>query len=167
VCFLASFFIFVEYASDVGTKIDVVALSSRQVVATSTYAVDNLPPSDACYGLPSDEIFTGKIILIRRGECLFEKKVTIAASRGAVAVVMYDNVESHEALVPSVPGGTSIPVIGIRQADGINILQAILNTPPLAYWSEAQVTVENPNGGQLSAFSSLGPASNLALKPYF
>ncbi|HEX5143205.1 MAG TPA: M28 family metallopeptidase [Mycobacterium sp.] len=66
-------------------------------------------------GLP----VAGAVILVDRGKCTFTDKMTAAASRGALAVVIADNVDEKQL------GGTlgektevKIPVVGISKADG-------------------------------------------------
>ena len=85
--------------------------------------------TDACDPLP-DGSLTGNVALIRRGGCLFYIKAINAEAAGAVAVIIYDNLD--EALItplltPSPDGSpaVAIPVISIDQADGAQISNAI------------------------------------------
>ncbi len=135
------------------------------MVMTSQYTSSTLPPADAC-DLASGN-FTGKIVVIRRGTCLFSDKLNTVAKYGAVAVVFYDNVEADDVLLPSITNNGDMPSFGIRQADGIRLVDEILNSSPvLVQFSADPLVLRHPNGGRISAFSSIGPASNLVLKPY-
>jgi Zn-dependent M28 family amino/carboxypeptidase len=66
-------------------------------------------------GLP----VSGAVVLVDRGACQFAEKMTAAMSRGAVAMVVADNVDEKKM------GGTlndktdvKIPVVGVTKADG-------------------------------------------------
>jgi Zn-dependent M28 family amino/carboxypeptidase len=66
-------------------------------------------------GLP----VSGAVVLVNRGTCPFSAKQAVAAQRGAVAMIVVNNVDGEEV------GGTlgentdvSIPVVGVTKADG-------------------------------------------------
>jgi Zn-dependent M28 family amino/carboxypeptidase len=66
---------------------------------------------------------SGAIVLVDRGSCPFSDKEAAAAERGAVALIVANNVEGDE-----LPGGTlgeqtdvKIPAIGISKADGVRL----------------------------------------------
>ncbi|KAA0086802.1 M20/M25/M40 family metallo-hydrolase [Mycolicibacterium sp. P9-64] len=69
-------------------------------------------------GLP----VSGAVVLVDRGSCPFAVKQAMAAERGAIAMIVVDNVDSDEV------GGTlgedtdvKIPVLGITKADGARL----------------------------------------------
>lgn len=85
-------------------------------------------PTEGCTSpLINASDLSGKIALIRRGNCAFVIKVKAAEDAGAIAVVMMNNISG----APAGMGGTdptiSIPSFAITQADG-NLLEASLNT---------------------------------------
>lgn len=66
---------------------------------------------------------SGAIVLVDRGSCPFSEKQTAAAQRGAVALIVANNVDGDQ-----FQGGTlgeqtdvKIPVIGISKADGVRL----------------------------------------------
>ncbi|WP_144460836.1 M20/M25/M40 family metallo-hydrolase [Siminovitchia fortis] len=68
----------------------------------------------------------GKIALIQRGEISFWEKVDNATKAGAAGVIIYDNTESLAPINPSLGDNKStIPVMGITQADGKALLSMI------------------------------------------
>lgn len=60
----------------------------------------------------------GKIVLVRRGECLFTEKVKNAQDAGAAAVVVANNVFPGLSPMGGSDGTIVIPSVGISQADG-------------------------------------------------
>jgi Zn-dependent M28 family amino/carboxypeptidase len=69
-------------------------------------------------GLP----VSGAVVLVDRGSCPFAVKQAMAAERGAIAMIVVDNVDSDEV------GGTlgedtdvKIPVLGVTKADGARL----------------------------------------------
>lgn len=82
---------------------------------------------DAQLGKPEDYTADagGKIALISRGELTFKEKVENAAAAGAVAAIIYDNVDQPGPLNPSIGGDAAIPVGGISKASGLALLHDI------------------------------------------
>lgn len=80
-------------------------------------------PTEACgeFG-PSA---TGKIALIRRGECAFVEKVKNAQINGAIGVIMMNNVPGEPVPMGGTDATITIPSVMISQADG-DILEAAL-----------------------------------------
>jgi hypothetical protein len=71
---------------------------------------------------------TGKIALIKRGDCEFGLKSALAGAAGAVGVLLYNNLP--EALnptlgVPTRPEGPYPPTLGISGTDGEAIFAAL------------------------------------------
>lgn len=84
-------------------------------------------PTLGCSALTNAAAISGKIALIRRGNCPFVDKINFAQSAGAIGVIMMNNVDG----TPIPMGGTSltvsIPSIMISKADG-DILEAALGS---------------------------------------
>jgi len=62
---------------------------------------------------------TGKIALIERGDITFKEKVENAASKGAVAAVIYNNVAGD--LAGTLQAPSTIPAVGITRAAGLDL----------------------------------------------
>ena len=84
-------------------------------------------------GLATD----GAVVLVDRGSCSFQDKMVAAAARGAVAMIVADNVEEEEM------GGTlgeksevQIPVVSVTKADGAALRS---RTGPVTVTLEASV----------------------------
>lgn len=86
---------------------------------------DNVPDeNDACENAVNGPSLNGKIVVIRRGTCLFVDKVTLAESYGAVAVIMVNNVSG----TPIAMGGTGnpgIPSVMVSDVDGEALITAL------------------------------------------
>ncbi|KAF8934940.1 hypothetical protein BGZ58_005338 [Dissophora ornata] len=121
---------------------------------------------DACTTITTD--LTGKIALIRRGDCTFRIKIANAAMANATGVILMDNVPSNGFAADT--AGATIKVRCITLDDGEYLLQMIqgekkevegIKLAP----GNGPKKVYNPNGGFLSIFSSMGPDSELNPKP--
>lgn len=108
----------------------------------------------------------GKIALIQRageenGEILtFAQKETNARKAGAVAAIVYDNVEGD---LISMATNNSIPMAFISKANGEIMLAAQNKT--VSVGSEYVDTFKDAYCGQMSDFSSWGVTPDLKLKP--
>ncbi|MBE6944686.1 MAG: hypothetical protein E7459_01185 [Ruminococcaceae bacterium] len=122
---------------------------------------------------------TDKIALVRRGVTNFEDKAAIAKSHGAKAVIIYNNVD--EAIAPAYNTFT-LPMVGISLSDGEKLIAAaetgnntVTFGPANAnnYFYQTPVEERIPwtailpasDGGRVSSFSSIGPGTDLSLKP--
>lgn len=82
-----------------------------------------------CLLLKSDyPDLTGKIALIKRGECQFGLKSAYAGAAGAIGVLLYNNIP--EALNPTLgeptrPEGPYPPTLGISGVDGEAIFASL------------------------------------------
>lgn len=122
--------------------------------------------NDACKPITHD--LSGKIALIRRGDCTFKIKIANAALAHASGVILMDNVPSTGFAADT--EGATIKVRTITLDDGEYLLKTIQQLKKekegiklLAGKGPKQVS--NPDGGFLSAFSSMGPDSELNSKP--
>ena len=97
----------------------------------------------------------GKIALVRRGDNSFEDKALQAKAAGAVACIIYNNVEGD--INMSMGKTKHIPTISISKSDGTVL--AAKSTGTVTFSSNAQA------GPFMSDFSSWGPSPNLELKP--
>jgi subtilisin family serine protease len=139
-------------------------LSNTTLVAVSP-GTSGKVANDACKPITQD--LTGKIALIRRGDCTFKVKVANAAYAHASGVILMDNVPSTGFAADT--EGALIKVRSITLDDGEYLLKTIqkhkkkegIKLIP----GKGPRQVYNPSGGFLSIFSSMGPDSELNSKP--
>ena len=106
-------------------------------------------------GLP----VTGAIVLVDRGSCQFADKEAAAAGRGAVAMIVADNVDEKEM------GGTlgedtdvKIPVVSVTKADG-----ARLRAQPGPTTLKLNASVQTINARNIIAQTKTGSTSDVVL----
>ena len=103
----------------------------------------------------------GAVALISRGICTFETKLNSAAAAGAVAAVVYDNVEG--ALFPMGMGNASLPAELVSLADGAALRELAA--------AGVEVTLEFTRGPvytdpqRMESFSAAGPDVAFSIKP--
>ena len=146
---------------------------------TTTTVDDGCPPWDAANfaapawpggaWLPAGS-HTGKAVLIRRGTCSFYAKSRNALQAGAASVVIYNNVAGAAQTItvaPSFPNTPTItiPVVSITAADGALIDGRIAGGATSLTWGTETITTPLATAGLISAFSSIGMAADLTLKP--
>jgi subtilisin family serine protease len=68
---------------------------------------------------------SGKVVHCARGDVSFNDKVQNAQSSGAVAVVISNNIEGGLTATLGAGNSSTIPAIGISQADGVTLLDAV------------------------------------------
>ena len=102
----------------------------------------------------------GKIALVARGSIAFTEKEQNAKNAGAVAMIVFDNVEGE---LPNMQSNGLLPMVSISKADG-KILRD-LEEKKISVSEDFAEDMENVVGGQMSDFSSLGVAPDLTLKP--
>lgn len=97
---------------------------------------------------------TGKIVLVRRGYTSFEDKANIAEAKGALGVIIYNNVSGD---IKMNVGETKIAVASISQDDGEMLAEAGSGT--------IIIDRSQTSGPFMSDFSSWGPTPSLEIKP--
>ncbi len=97
----------------------------------------------------------GKIALVRRGDNTFEEKAQLAKMAGAIACIIYNNVEGD--ILMSMGKSDHIPTISISKEDGAKLASKSQGTLVLSD--------NNKAGPFMSDFSSWGPTSDLKIKP--
>ncbi len=103
----------------------------------------------------------GKIVLVERGGggMTFEEKVRIAKERGAIGVIIYNNVSGN--INMTIGGVKDIPVCSITMDASKSLLSRINSR------REGEITISKSllGGPFMSDFSSWGPTPSLHLKP--
>ena len=96
-----------------------------------------------------------KIALVRRGDNTFEEKARYAKAAGAVACIIYNNIDGDISM--SMGKTAHIPTISISKDDGTKLAEKKKGTIIVSY--------DNQAGPFMSDFSSWGPTPSLELKP--
>ncbi|WP_226537373.1 S8 family serine peptidase [Fictibacillus halophilus] len=106
----------------------------------------------------SDKEVNGKVALITRGEISFDEKIRRAHEKGAVAVLIFNNVEGE---IPFFLGENHgyVPTFKMLQADGIKLSEK-LKADPTAKLKLTNLQSNMTTGDVLADFSSRGPVSN-------
>ena len=97
---------------------------------------------------------TGKIVLVRRGATTFEEKANVAESKGAVGIIIYNNVSGD---IKMNVGDATLGAASISQDDG-ELLAA-------AGSGKLKLSRSQTSGPFMSDFSSWGPTPDLGIKP--
>ena len=97
----------------------------------------------------------GKIALVRRGETTFEDKALRAKNAGAIACIIYNNVEGD--INMSMGKTEHIPTISISKEIGKGLAERETGT--------FTISMDYQAGPFMSDFSSWGPTPDLKLKP--
>jgi hypothetical protein len=107
---------------------------------------------------------TGKIALVRRGDCLFKDKVKNCEAAKAKAVLIYN--KEFGAFSPGYEKGeANIPVVGTSQVNGQRILELIKKGKTTLSFNTEKKVFDNPTGGKISDYSSWGPGPEMDFKP--
>ncbi len=96
----------------------------------------------------------GKIVLVRRGSNTFEEKALIAESKGAIGIIIYNNVSGD---IKMNIGDAKLAVCSISQDDGEILAAAGSGT--------LNISKDQTSGPFMSDFSSWGPTPSLGIKP--
>ncbi len=101
------------------------------VVVEDDNAGASTDPNDACDNVTNGGALSGKIVVIRRGECEFGFKALAVENEGAVAVIMVNNVAGDP--ITMAPGDfgnqVTIPLFMVSDTDGEAIIaEALSNT---------------------------------------
>lgn len=105
---------------------------------------------------------TGDIVVVSRGTCAFSAKAEAAGQAGAAAVIVYNNVDGA---LNGTLGGTvdgSAPAIGVTQAEGASLLEAIA-AGPVSATLELSTTLETIETFNILAETSTGRDDNVVV----
>ncbi|MBE6664085.1 MAG: hypothetical protein E7602_06265 [Ruminococcaceae bacterium] len=96
----------------------------------------------------------GKIVLVERGSNTFEEKANVAAKKGAVGIIIFNNVSGD---IKMNVGTSKLAVCSISQEDGKLLAEAGSGTITISRLQSS--------GPFMSDFSSWGPSPSLGIKP--
>ncbi|CDQ38351.1 S8 family serine peptidase [Virgibacillus salexigens] len=133
------------------------------------------PPTDgsafevieAGLGYPEDfegKEVEGKYALIQRGELAFTEKALNAQENGAAGVIIYNNTDGIVNMATD--AAITIPQLFMLKSDGDQLAEALNNGQAVTVgFSGDTATIDNPDAGKMSAFTSWGLTPNLDFKP--
>lgn len=102
------------------------AIPTSPLTADLALYDDGVPDeNDACENAINGASLNGKIVVIRRGTCLFVDKIVLAESYGAVAVIMVNNVAGAPITMGGTDPGIGIPSLMVSDVDGEALIAAI------------------------------------------
>lgn len=96
----------------------------------------------------------GKIALVRRGDSTFEEKANVAEQKGALGIIVYNNVSGD---IKMNVGEAELGACSISQTDGEVLAQYKTG--------KIKVSTKQVSGPFMSDFSSWGPTPSLGIKP--
>ncbi len=112
---------------------------------------------DACEELSGDIDLSGRIALIERGGCEFQRKLDRVAAAGAVAGVVYNNA-GEPILMVGDPGSVDIPAVMISSSDGQLLVDELIAGDVIRVeLAKGNFLQRSETGNVLSNFSSRGP----------
>ncbi len=115
-----------------------------------------------CSALPASSL-SGKVVLILRGVCTFETKLTYAARAGAVGALVYTDAARPDAISMDV-GLATLPAQMLNYADGVAVKSAIAaGSVDATLDFSVKAVLVNPN--RMASFSSAGPSVDYGIKP--
>jgi hypothetical protein len=121
------------------------------------------PTGLGCSAFPKNSL-TGAVVVISRGTCNFQVKLDNAQAAGAIAGIIYDNVD--EAGLVDMSISNTLPAMFSNRSDGLAIKALI--KPDGSVTGTADFFGFYPysqSSNQISLFSSAGPAPSGAIKP--
>lgn len=129
-------------------------------------------PAMGCEPYPADTPdLSGKIVLVRRGTCLYTLKVQNAVAAGAKYVMFYNNVVGAPAVTAAVPG---VLAIGMAEATTGEAWAKALEAgstvelhmaDPKTQAVKLSVATNDKTGGFASTYTSWGPTYEADIKP--
>lgn len=98
------------------------------LTADLALATDGTAPDiyDCCDPITNGAAVSGKIAILRRGNCTFVSKVEEAQAKGAVGVIIVNNVPGAPVGMGGFSGSITIPSVMISQGDGETLIDSII-----------------------------------------
>ncbi|WP_354638658.1 M28 family metallopeptidase [Kitasatospora camelliae] len=105
-------------AEDVPVRAMTYSASTPEGGITAPVAVVPVDDTTGCEAADYTAAFAGKVALIKRGGCTFAAKQAAAADAGAVAAIIYNNLDGELSGTLGDPAAARIPTGGIGKAAG-------------------------------------------------
>ncbi|WP_010648288.1 S8 family serine peptidase [Oceanobacillus massiliensis] len=155
----------VEYTID--GEADIAAYLSASSTHPNDVEQKSFDVIEAGEGYPEDfegEDATGKYVLIQRGGIAFTEKALNAQNAGAAGVIIYNNTDGIVNMATE--AAITIPQLFMLKSDGDALAESIRNGQSVTLeFNGEKTTINNPDAGKMSAFSSWGLTPNLDFKP--
>jgi subtilisin family serine protease len=132
---------------------------SAPLADVSTVDSDGL----ACGPLPAGS-FSGRIVLVQRGTCLFSEKLMNVQAAGGVGALVYAR-EDQPALLRMSIGTLQFPAQFLTYGDGVRLKGEIAADPSISATLVAGPENSPQDSSLLAAFSSRGPNAEGLVKP--
>ena len=112
----------------------------------------------------------GALVLIQRGICTFQTKVTNAAQAGAIAAVIYNSPEGGDQPFRMDLQGAPLPALSIAHSDGLKLKAVLAQDFARERLTFARLFIQEPRTfpdvpNLLAYFSSRGPSNDYQIKP--
>ncbi|OLY85179.1 Minor extracellular protease vpr [Smittium mucronatum] len=108
---------------------------------------------------------SGKVVFLKRGDCIFEQKALNAQNAGAVGVVCYNDKDGNVSMQIS-NKMIVVPMVMIAKADAKKVLDEFKDKSAIEVTgNRGNVMITKDSGGLVSSFSSIGPGPLLEGKP--
>lgn len=125
---------------------------------------------DGGHGTEADlagKTYTGKLVLLERGEVTFADKAKNVAKTGAYGMIMYDYAQGDgQKILMGGIEGTGIFVATIGREDALKLVERLKKPEAIKMmFSDKPEAVGTATAAQPSAFSSWGPTPELCFKP--
>ncbi|KAI8372018.1 peptidase S8/S53 domain-containing protein [Choanephora cucurbitarum] len=105
----------------------------------------------------------GKVVIVRYGACKIGRKATMAAEKGAISLIIYDD-GNHKTNAKN--SDTVIPAVLVNQKVGEDIVDALNKGKKITVkFHPEEKSMPHENKSYAASFSSLGPNSGLHLVP--
>ncbi len=145
------------------TGVEGAITQSLSSTGSITAAASRAEPADACTLLTNSAEVAGTIVLIDRGSCSFQDKLTRAAAAGAVGAIIIQN-DGDPPFSMGGNGSVGIPGVMVSQADGQNLVASLMNGSLTITLSADPY--EGPGAEQVAGLSSRGPGlDGITVKP--
>ncbi|MBM7600189.1 lactocepin [Virgibacillus halotolerans] len=133
----------------------------------SDYVQTSFDVVEAGLGLPedfADKDVKGKYALVQRGENAFTEKAINAQDAGAEGVIIYNNEDGI--INMATEDEIEIPQLFMLKNDGDKLAEALKDGKKVTLdFTGESATIDNPDAGSMSDFSSWGLTPNLDFKP--
>ncbi|MBY7142656.1 S8 family serine peptidase [Virgibacillus sp. NKC19-3] len=133
----------------------------------SDYVETNFEVVEAGLGLPEDFAdvdVAGKYVLVQRGENPFTEKAINAQEAGAEGVIIYNNTDGI--INMATEDEIEIPQLFMLKNDGDKLVDAIRDGQAVTLdFTGGSATIDNPDAGKMSDFTSWGLTPDLDFKP--
>ncbi len=106
----------------------------------------------------------GKIALVKRGSITFVEKQLNAQKAGAAGIIVYNRDGEEDYVKMAGDPSITIPGMFVKNSDGVKLKDFIGKAVKVSFKGDL-MPIDNASNGDMSDFTSWGPAPNLEFKP--